>query len=279
MNRSHSIDVALPLVSIIMPVFNVEDFVAESIRTVLHQTYSNWELIIIDDHSTDASLGVVTSFSADDRIKIFTNEKNLGGAGARNRGINAASGKYIAFLDSDDLWLPTKLERQIAFMEKHKISFSYTGYQSMTESGDFISAIEVPEFVDFKRLCSHNYIPCLTAIYNAEKLGKVLMPAIRKRQDYALWLRIIGQCKVGFGVTEQLAYYRIRQGSLSRNKLDNIKYYYAVLASQVRLNRFQQIWFSLVYTVIAALKLKAPTVYNKVWIRTLNLFKPRVGDL
>lgn len=132
-------------VSIIMPAYNVEDYIEESIRSVIEQTYSNWELIIIDDRSTDQTISKVEPFLADNRIKLLVNECNLGGAGTRNRGIDMASGRFIAFLDSDDLWSPEKLEQQVDFMLSNGYQFCFTGYSNISETGKYLNEVECPK--------------------------------------------------------------------------------------------------------------------------------------
>ncbi len=138
-------------VSIIMPAYNVSEFVFRSINSVLNQTFQDWELLIVDDCSTDDTVGVIQSF-VDKRIKLIVNTNNLGGAGSRNVAIAKACGRYLAFLDSDDVWTPEKLEKQIAFMQRQKIGFSFSGYSTITEQDEILDKIEVPERVRFYQM-------------------------------------------------------------------------------------------------------------------------------
>ena len=182
------------LVSIVMPNYNAENFIEASVKSVLNQTYGNWELLFVDDCSSDNSLNIVKSF-ADDRIKIYSTPKNLGAAAARNLAIENAAGKYIAFLDSDDLWMPDKLQKQISFMEKNDIPFSFTDYKVVTKNGGKTVLYRSPkDFCDYGDVLKHNLIGCLTAVYNAEKLGNNFMPdQAVKREDFACWLAILNK--------------------------------------------------------------------------------------
>jgi teichuronic acid biosynthesis glycosyltransferase TuaG len=214
------------LVSIITPLYNSEEYVKETIESALSQTYNDWEMIIVDDCSTDKGPGIVQEYAEkDSRISLIKLTKNSGAAVARNTAIKVAKGSYIAFLDSDDLWTPEKLEKQIQFMEENDYSFTFTSYQQITEDGKkFGKVIKVPSILNYRQALLKNPIGCLTAVYNAEKLGKIYMPLIRKRQDYALWLKILKKGFKGHGLNQVLAYYRVRRNSISSNKVELIKY-------------------------------------------------------
>ena len=177
------------LVSIITPLYNCERFVQDTINSIIEQTYTNWELFLIDDCSNDNTLSIVESVAKEDRrIKIIRLKRNSGAAIARNEGIKYASGKYIAFLDSDDLWKPYKLERQLYHMQKRDLPFTYTSYERINEDGSFRGVVEVPAKVSYKELLNTCVIGCLTVIYNVEQLGKMYMPDIRKSGEYGLWM-------------------------------------------------------------------------------------------
>ena len=253
-------------VSIIMPAYNVADFIGLSIDSVLKQKYSAWELIVVDDCSTDNTVDVVTEFLCDFRVKLVRNSKNLGGAGSRNAAINLAKGRYIAFLDSDDLWSPDKLEKQIAFMRQREIGFSFSGYSTITEQDQILDKIEVPERVSFSKLLKHNYIGCLTAIYDTEPFGKIYMPSVRKRQDFALWLELLKRFDYAFGLNENLGYYRIRAGSLSASKIDAFKYYWLVLRQVGECSVFSASYNIVWYLFIVMLKKKHVKLYNRIFI-------------
>ena len=204
------------LVSIIMPSYNTAKFIAETIKSVLSQTYTNWELIIVDDCSKDNTDEVVESFD-DERIKYIKNEKNSGAAVSRNRALREAKGRWIAFLDSDDLWLPEKLEKQIAFMENNGYSFSYTKYSEIDEESKPLG-VNVSGPVCISKTGMYNYCwpGCLTVMYDASVVGLVQIEDIKKNNDYAIWLKVCQKAKCYF-LNENLARYRKRKGSISNH--------------------------------------------------------------
>ncbi|GGF68924.1 glycosyltransferase family 2 protein [Wenyingzhuangia marina] len=214
-----------PLVSIITPCYNSESFIKNTIESVLHQSYKNWEMLITDDGSTDNSVKIIETFIAEDpRIKLFK-ISNAGAAVARNTSIKNAQGTFIAFLDSDDIWLTKKLEKQINFMLINDYSLSFTSYQRMNEEGTLINeVVKAHHKLNYKNMLSSNKIGCLTAVYNQEKIGKFYMPLIRKRQDYAFWLSILKKVDFAYGIDEVLATYRIRNFSMSSKKTEMIKW-------------------------------------------------------
>jgi teichuronic acid biosynthesis glycosyltransferase TuaG len=202
------------LVSIITPLHNCELFIEETIKSVINQTYINWEMIIVDDCSTDKGVDIVSRYqSINPRVKLIINNENLGAALSRNKAIEQANGRFIAFLDSDDLWLPQKLEKQIQFMLDTQSPFTYTYYSQITENGGFIKNLDNPPLkVSYKSTLKANRIGCLTAIYDTAFFGKVYMENLRKRQDYALWLNLLKKTDYAHGLPEILASYRIRPG-------------------------------------------------------------------
>jgi len=209
-----------PLVSIITPTYNSFEYVADTLLSVTSQEYMNWEHIIVDDASTDATQSVVEALAKrESRIRLIKLPVNSGAAVARNTAIRAAKGRYIAFLDADDLWLPHKLARQVAFMQETGAAFTYASFDLINESGSGIGRVEVPQTATYSSLLKNNVIGCLTAMYDTKKTGKVEMPLIRKRQDLGLWLRILKDIPEAHGVSEVLGQYRIRPGSVSSNKL------------------------------------------------------------
>lgn len=215
----------MPAVSIITPTYNSADFVRETIESVLAQTFQDWEMLIVDDGSTDETLGIVDALARTDaRLKVTRLSENAGPAVARNTGIDLASGRYIAFIDADDLWLPTKLERQLEFMRERDSPFSYTAYDKIDEAGRRIGERRVPASITYNRLLANNVIGCLTAMYDTERCGKVRMPLIRKRQDLGLWLSLLRSVGRADGMLETLALYRVRSGSVSANKLVAARY-------------------------------------------------------
>lgn len=208
------------IVSIITPTYNSSKYIEETIRSIINQTYTNWELLITDDCSSDNTLQIIEAFQAKDkRIKVFKLKTNSGAGVARNNSIRKASGKFIAFCDSDDKWLPNKLEKQINFLHKNNQPFTYSSYKVIDESGIFKEVITCPKKVTFQKMLRNNYVGCLTAIYDSEKLGKMYMPEIRTRQDWVLWLNILKTIKTAKGITEPLAIYTDRSNSISSNKI------------------------------------------------------------
>ena len=250
-----------------MPAHNVAKFISESIDSVIRQSYKNWELIIVDDCSTDNTIGIISPFLKDKRIKLLQNENNLGGAGTRNVAIKASQGRYIAFLDSDDLWTEDKLDKQLSYMQRHNVGFSFSGYSIINEQGEFLEELLIPEEVTFRQLLKHNYIGCLTAIYDTKQFGKIYMPLVKKRQDFALWLELLKKFEYAKGYQESLGFYRIREGSLSRSKLDAFKYYWLVLRKVGKLNVLSATFNLLCYLIIVFLKKKHINIYHKLFIR------------
>ena len=225
------------LVSIIMPAYNCVDYISESIKSVQNQSYRNWELIVADDNSTDGTVD-----ADDNRIHLLETDINLGPAAARNRAINAARGDYIAFLDSDDIWYPDKLSRQISFMEQMGYDFTYTAYEKINERGEHMGVvISAPKSVNYSSmLYQGDPIGNLTVVYNAEKLGKFYVPDIKKRNDFALWLKIMHDCDRAYGLDEVLASYRVRAGSISSTRKSKlIKYYWELYRDIERLSNIK----------------------------------------
>lgn len=213
------------LVSIITPVYNSKKYLKDTIESVINQDYDNWELILVDDCSTDNSnLIIKTYIKIDERIRLISVGKNSGVANARNRGIEAANGRYIAFLDSDDLWHSNKLSRQLAIMKKNGYQFTFTSYELIDDEGINLNrVIRVPNVVDYERLLRGNPIGCLTVIIDKQKINKIHMPIIRHAEDYATWLNILKNGVTAYGINENLALYRKSSNSLSSNKFKTIR--------------------------------------------------------
>ncbi len=214
------------LVSIIMPTYNAAKYLRGSIESILSQTYFNWELLISDDASTNPETKKILEYyqKKDSRIKVFFLPRNLGPACTRNKSIIEAQGRYIAFCDSDDRWMPEKLERQIKFMQEKNCCLSYTSYFECDENDKIKGVVIAPKLITLKKLKHDNKIGCLTAIYDTTKYGKFLMPTIRKRQDWALFLMILKECKIAYAIREPLAYYRKVKNSISYDKTTLLKY-------------------------------------------------------
>lgn len=206
------------LVSIIMPSWNTEKFIGESIQSVLNQTYKKWELVIVDDCSTDNTEKIVASFN-DERIRYFRNEKNSGAALTRNRAIREAKGEWIAFLDSDDLWMPQKLECQIKFMQKNDLFFSYHEYEKIDEESKPLNIyVSGPEIVTKRKMYNYGYPGCLTFMYNAKAMGLIQIKDIKKNNDYAILLKLCKKADCVL-IKKNLAKYRIRKQSISHDRL------------------------------------------------------------
>ena len=242
-------------VSVIMPCFNSEKYLKETIESVLKQTYGNFELIFVDDCSTDDSVRVVKSFG-DGRIKIFSTEKNSGAAVARNNGIEHSSGRWLAFLDSDDIWYPEKLERQIAFMVKKGVAFSFTDYEVINGLGALRTVFKPKrDAYSYKDLLKHNSIGCLTVMLDTEKLGKIYMPVDAvKREDYAAWLSVLRTGEKAYCLHEVLAKYKIHGNSASSNKGKMIRYQWRVFRKIEKLNFIKSVYYLLCWAVFGVFK-------------------------
>lgn len=213
------------MISIVIPSYNASSFIKETIQSVQSQTYTNWEMIIIDDVSKDNTRELIKEeIKKDGRIQLIELQKNGGAAIARNIGINNAKGKYVAFLDSDDLWLPEKLEKQLEFMQNNDIAFSFTSYQIINQDGTLTDkVVHVPEKINYNGLLKNTIIGCLTVMLDIEKLGRVQMPNIRTRQDTATWLKILRQGHYAYGLDEVLSKYRKVENSISSKNLKWLK--------------------------------------------------------
>lgn len=212
------------MISIVVPVYNCEKFIAETINSVLKQTYEAYELILVNDCSKDGSVDIIKSFK-DSRIRLIEQPTNQGAYAARNRGVNEARGRYIAFLDADDLWEPSKLEREMSFMAQEQAGFVFTGYEFADENGVGNGAIvKVPHTITFKQALKNTTIFTSTVLIDRTKITNdlILMPNIPS-EDTATWWRILKAGNVGYGLNENLVRYRRSAGTLSSNKLSAIK--------------------------------------------------------
>jgi glycosyltransferase involved in cell wall biosynthesis len=243
------------LISIITPTYNSSQFIRETIDSIINQTYAYWELLITDDCSTDDTWNILNEYiKKDNRIKIFRLDKNSGAGISRNHSIEKASGRYIAFCDSDDVWIPEKLEKQISFMQQNKLAFTYSAYQKITETGELKGVINPPleiSYTDLLKTCS---IGCLTAIYDTYKIGKIYMSKIRKRQDYALWLNIFKKINKTKGLNEVLGYYRICKKSISRNKTKAAYYHFRVLREVGNISFIKSCYYFIIYLIYGIIK-------------------------
>lgn len=243
------------LVSIITPTYNSEKYISETIESIQVQTYANWELLITDDCSTDHTIDIIKKYQKrDSRIKLFLLNKNQGAGAARNNSIKEANGRYIAFCDSDDQWKKNKLELQLTFIKNNKLLFSFTDYDVVSEDNQFVKRIKCPYRMTYSKLLKNNYVGCLTAIYDKEKLGKMYMPMIRKRQDWVLWLNIMSKIKNTKGLNDSLSIYRTRAGSVSRGKLHLIKYNWKVYRQELKFTFFASLMYLIQFLFFYTLK-------------------------
>ena len=226
------------LVSIIIPTYNSADFIADTLASVQQQTYPNWEVILVDDGSTDTTLTIAQHIAqTDHRIRIFKNPTNSGTGVTRNNALHHCQGNYIAFLDADDVWKPNKLERQLQFMQEQQQPFTFSFYECIDEAGNPLQKlVEAPRNLSYRQLFFCNYVGNLTGIYDADFFGKIAISSIRKRQDWMLWLTILKKLKSAKPVPESLAYYRIRNNSLSASKVALLQHNFAVYRQFHRYN-------------------------------------------
>ncbi|AOC94699.1 Putative teichuronic acid biosynthesis glycosyltransferase TuaG [Flavobacterium anhuiense] len=218
------------LVSILTPTYNTEKFIRATLESVQNQTYQNWEMILVDDASTDKTVSIIEEFAQNDsRVKLFKLPENRGNGFARNAALEKATGKYIAYLDADDLWFSEKLEKQIQFLKMNNQPFTFSYYDSIDEEGNNLSRrVESPNPLTYKELFFCNYVGNLTAIYDADYFGKIILETTQKRQDWRIWLTILKQIKIAKPVPEPLAFYRIRKNSVSSSKFKLIKHNFGV---------------------------------------------------
>ena len=219
-----------PTVSIITPMYNNKFVIKETVQSIINQTYQNWELLLIDDCSTDGSVKAVEPFTkADQRIKLFKHSENKGAAEARNLGTKMAKGQYIAFLDADDLWVDNKLMLQLEQL-KHSTDICFGSYEWIDANGQSLKKrVNALKTLTYKKILKANYIGNLTGIYNAEVLGKIYTKDLKKRQDWLLWIEALRRSdRPAIGLPNTLAYYRNSEGSLSSNKLGLIKHNFNV---------------------------------------------------
>lgn len=216
------------LVSIIVPVYNAENYICETMDSVRAQTYQHWELLLVEDGSADNTVSVIETYLAstgDRRIRLIRQSANMGAARARNRGVQEAAGRYIAYLDADDLWAPEKLEHQVAFMEEKRAAFAFTGYEFADENGRGLGRIvRVPETLTYREALKNTTIFTTTVIFDTTKIPKAQleMPVI-KSEDTALWWKVLRRGYTAYGLNENLARYRRAGKTLSSNKLEALR--------------------------------------------------------
>lgn len=244
------------IVSIITPCYNASSYISFTIESALKQTYPNWELIIVDDCSTDNSSDIIKQFiSGDTRIKYFKTDNPSGSPVLpRNIGIEKATGRYIAFLDSDDIWLPTKLEEQLKLFKDDKTAVAFSNYEKMNEAGERNQRIIIaPKETNYHNLLKGNVIGNLTGIYDTEKVGKVYCQDIR-HEDYVLWLSILKKGYLAKNTNTVTALYRVRENSVSSNKLKILSWQWNILRNVEKISLPKAIYYYINYAIRAFLK-------------------------
>lgn len=246
------------LVSIIMPTYNCGKFIGETIESIQKQTYQNWEIVIVDDCSTDDTKDIVSQYmKSDNRIKYFCLDTNSGAAVARTKSMELANGEYIAFCDSDDLWMSNKLEMQLAFMTGNDYAFTCTAYEQIDELGNPLNRIiKTIQKTDYNRLLLDCPVGNSTVMYSVKKMGKFEVPNIRKRNDDALWLTMLKKEKYIWGMPDVLMKYRLRSNSISSNKLQVIKYHWILYRDIENLSVVRSLFHIGYWCLIKVLRIK-----------------------
>ena len=227
----------MPLVSVIMPCYNMERFIARSVASVMGQTYADWELLVVDDASTDKTVEIVRPFcEQDDRVNLIANTRHAGIAESRNQALSIARGRYLAFLDADDIWHPDKLERQLAFMQDNEAGFSYSAYELIDEEDlPLQKTIATIGDLTYEGYLRNTIIGCSTVMVDKEKVGEIKVPNFRTSEDTATWLNLLRNGIVAQAIEETLVSYRIRRKSASSNKLKASHDLWKVYRKQERL--------------------------------------------
>lgn len=243
------------LVSIITPMYNAQKYIESTIASVQKQTYSNWEMIIVDDCSTDNSPDIVAKYAAEDnRIKYFRNKGRNGVAAARNEAMRIATGRYIAFLDSDDLWEPDKLQIQIEFMNTKEAHFCCTACNIIDRNGDFSGKIRyVPDKCDYKKLLKGNSVACLTVVIDRKYIQNMIMPSI-PHEDYATWLDVCRTGETVYGINKVLASYRISNNSISNNKIKAATWTWNIYRNYLHISLIKSMYYFVCYVINAVVK-------------------------
>ncbi len=256
------------LVSIITPCYNSAKYIAATIESVINQTYGNWEMIIIDDDSIDNTTQIINQYiEKDRRIKLIKLSKNRGTAIARNIGIETAKGRYIAFLDSDDLWLPEKLEKQILFIKENKLPLTFSSYFLIDSNENIIGIIKVKNKITYKNLLKKSsFIPTLTGVYDVSYFGKVYMENFKKAEDYTFWIKIMEKVKIAYGIKEPLAKYRVYPKSRSFNKFEAAKQQWLIYRNFLKFNMLKSSYYFMHYAF------NGIKVWSKIWIRLLKSY-------
>ncbi len=255
-------------VSIIMPCFNGMKYLEQAVESIRHQTYTKWELLIVDNNSTDGSLALIQALALEDSRIVVLQCTKPGAAPARNTGIEKAKGRYIAFLDCDDVWLPEKLQRQIHAMLSFDAVFCWSSYRLINAVGDVIRDEFADQEIDYVSfMTKRSVIGCLTVIYDSDRLGKLFMANIRMRQDYALWAKIIRLAEEKnftiYGISDLLAYYRVHDEAMTRNKFKAAFYQWCLYRNIENLTLLTSLRYFMHYSFRALTNIIKPIFIGK----------------
>ncbi len=251
-----------PLVSIIVPCYNVSKYIGTAIESVLAQTYSNWELLITDDASTDNTVDIINRYiNQDARIHLYKLEKNFGAGIARNNSILQAKGRYIAFLDADDWWYPNKLDQQVQFMLSNGYEFTFTAFEYADAELNVIGVSHKPKYISYLSMMYGCNIGTPGVIYDTQRIGKMYMPSMRNSEDWSLWINIAEKTGAAYSINKPLWRYRTLKTSLSRNKLRVAHSVLKVYTDILHWSKFRAVLsFILLFIPLYLLKV----VYNKI---------------
>ena len=253
------------LISIVTPMYNSEKYIKDTIKSVIAQTHKNWELIIVNDCSSDGSLSIAEQHArGDSRIKIVYQSRNTGISAARNMGVTRAQGRYVAFIDSDDMWKPGKLAKQLSFMQRNGYSFVYTSCELVGESGEPMNKIINPRTsVNYRQLLNSNCIVCSSVMINTEII-KVHVPYV-KHEDYATWLDILKDGHTAYALQDALTEYRIRKTSVSANKFKSLSWVFNIYRKHLNMPLIQALWRVIIYLFCGIFKYsdKLEAVFKK----------------
>lgn len=245
-----------PLVSIITPSYNSKEFIGETIESVLNQTYKNWEMLIVDDYSTDNSFEIIKKYTQkDSRIKYFKNKKNRGPAISRNIGIEIAKGKYIAFLDSDDFWDKEKLKYQIEFMERNKLLITHTDYFFTNSKGEIIKKINTSEVINYKKLLKGNQFKTMCMVISSEFIKKFKIPTI-EHEDYAIFLDLLRTGIESVKISKSFGMCRLREESLSSNKIKSVIWTWKIYRNYEKFGLIKSTFYLINYILGGVFKYK-----------------------
>jgi len=245
-----------PFVSIVIPVYNAQKFIEQTLDSVKNQTYQNIEVILVDDMSEDESRKIIEEYQQKNsqmNIKLIKSDKKLKAAGARNKGIDYARGSHICFLDADDLWDKKKLEKQLAFMQEKNCAFSFTGYEFADSDGKPLNKkVFIPPQLTYKKALKNTTIWTTTVMFDMSKITKeqIYMPDV-KSEDTACWWKILKQGYSAYGLNEILAYYRRSSGTLSSNKVEALRRIWNLYRNVEHLNVFYSMYNFIFYAINA----------------------------